>query len=74
MSVQGGPIWNDIAEINQEPMSESELPTVPERWSAPQKTEVVFRLLRGEPLDCVSRESQVPAHELEQWQRTFIEA
>ena len=27
----------------------------------------------GEPLDSVSRESQVPAHELEHWQRTFIE-
>jgi len=57
---------------SQEPTSGSELPTVPERWSAPRKTEVVFRLLWGDPLDRVSRQSQVPAHELEYWQRTFI--
>jgi hypothetical protein len=30
-----------------------------------RKTEIVLRLLRGEALDAVSRESQVPAHELE---------
>ena len=35
----------------------------PERWSAQRKMELVLRLLRGEPLDAVSRESQVPAHE-----------
>jgi len=34
---------------------------------------VVLRLLRGEALDAVSRESQVPAHELERWQRIFLE-
>jgi hypothetical protein len=37
---------------------------LPERWSAQRKTELVLRLLRGEPLDAVSRESQVPAREL----------
>ena len=42
---------------------------LPERWSAQRKTELVLRLLRGEPLDAVSRESQVPAHELESWKR-----
>lgn len=47
---------------------------LPERWSARQKTELVLRLLRGEPLDAVSRESQVPAHELEGWKRVFLEA
>jgi len=46
----------------------------PERWSAQRKTELVLRLLRGESLDSVSRESQVPAHELESWQRAFLEA
>jgi hypothetical protein len=46
---------------------------LPERWSARQKTEVVLRLLRGEALDAVSRESQVPAHELESWKRIFLE-
>ena len=46
---------------------------LPERWSAGRKTELVLRLLRGEALDAVSRESQVPAHELESWKRVFLE-
>lgn len=47
---------------------------LPERWSAARKTELVLRLLRGEPLDGVSRESQVPVPELESWKRVFLEA
>lgn len=47
---------------------------LPERWSAKAKTDVVLRLLRGEAVDAVSREIQVPAHELEAWRRTFLEA
>jgi transposase-like protein len=46
---------------------------LPERWSVQRKTELVLRLVRGESLDAVSRESQVPAHELERWQRIFVE-
>jgi len=46
----------------------------PERWSAKAKSEVVLRLLRGEAVDAVSREVQVPAHELEAWRRAFLEA
>src|SRR5258708_11086104 len=46
---------------------------LPERWSVQRKTELVLRLLRGEALDAVSRESQVPAHELESWKRVFLE-
>jgi transposase len=46
---------------------------LPERSSVQRKTELVLRLLRGEGLDGVSRESQVPAHELERWQRIFLE-
>ena len=46
---------------------------LPERWSVPRKTELVLRLLRGEPLEAVSRESQIPAHELESWKRIFLE-
>jgi hypothetical protein len=38
-----------------------------------RKTELVLRLVRGESVDAVSRESQVPAHELERWQRIFVE-
>lgn len=59
------------------PGSEPTLPTeateLPERWSAQRKTELVLRLLRGDALDAVSRESQVPAHELESWKRVFLE-
>ena len=46
---------------------------LPERWSVQRKTELVLRLVRGESLDAVSRENQVPAHELERWQRIFVE-
>jgi transposase len=46
---------------------------LPERWSVQRKTELVLRLLRGEALDAVSRESQVLAHELESWKRIFLE-
>ena len=51
----------------------AEPPDLSERWSAQRKTELVLRLLRGEPLEAVSRESQVPAHELETWKRIFLE-
>jgi transposase len=50
------------------------LEDLPERWSVQRKTELVLRLLRGEALDAVSRESQVPAHELESWKRAFLES
>jgi transposase len=53
----------------QEPDAE-----LPERWSAKAKTDVVLRLVRGESVDAVSREIQVPAHELEAWRRTFLES
>lgn len=47
---------------------------IPERWSIQRKTELVLRLLRGEALDAVSRESQIPAHELESWKRVFLDS
>ncbi len=34
------------------------------RWSANKKTDAVLRLLRGEPLDEVSRQLGVEAHRL----------
>jgi len=46
---------------------------IPERWSAQRKAEIVLRLLRGEDLGEVSRETQVPPHELESWRRVFLE-
>jgi len=51
----------------------SEGAELPERWSVQRKMEVVLRLLRGEALDAVSRESQIPAHELESWKRVFLD-
>ncbi len=47
-------------------------PEVPARWSAGRKSDVVMRLFRGEPVDIVARETQVPAHELEAWRRVFL--
>jgi Transposase len=46
----------------------------PQRFSARQKTEVVLRLLRGEPLDLVSRELGSPAARLTTWRETFLDA
>jgi hypothetical protein len=46
---------------------------LPERWSAKAKADVVLRLFRGEAVEAVSREVQVPAHELEAWRRVFLE-
>ena len=58
----------------EESLNDSVSKALPERWSAPRKTEVILQLLRGKPLDRVSRASQVPVHELECWKREFLEA
>jgi hypothetical protein len=42
------------------------------RWSAGRKKDVVLRLLRGEPLDAVSREVSVPIFKLEQWRERAL--
>ena len=39
----------------------------PLRWRAKRKAEVVLRLLRGEPLDALSRQTAVPIPRLEDW-------
>ena len=46
---------------------------LPERWSAQRKMEIVLRLVRGEAIDEVAREIQVPVHEVEEWRRVFLE-
>jgi hypothetical protein len=46
---------------------------IPEQWSAQRKADLVLRLLIGEALDAVARDSQVPAHELEEWRRVFLD-
>ncbi len=43
------------------------------RWSAKRKQEVVLRLLRGESLDTLSRESGQPARVLSSWRDEFLE-
>ena len=48
--------------------------TLPERWSAKAKSEVVLRLFRGERVDEVSRDIQVSVHEIETWRKDFLEA
>ena len=57
--------------MSKERESES---TLPERWSAKAKSEVVLRLFRGESVEEVSREIQVPVHEVETWRRDFLDA
>lgn len=43
-----------------------------QRWSVMRKREVVLRLLRGEPVDALSRELGVEVYRLEEWkQRAF---
>jgi len=46
---------------------------LPERCSVQRMSKLVLRLLRGAALDAVSRETQVPAHELESSMRIFVE-
>jgi transposase-like protein len=43
------------------------------RWSAGKKMEAVLRLLRGEPLEVLSRELGVEAHRLAAWRDDFLE-
>ena len=62
-----------VSSGSSEPTPAPAAEELPERWSVQRKTELVLRLVRGESLDAVSRESQVPAHELERWQRIFVE-
>ena len=42
------------------------------RWSARRKEEVVLRLLRGEGLDALARETAVAAGTLSRWREEFL--
>jgi len=44
----------------------------PLRWRAKRKAEVVMRMLRGEPLDLLSRQTAVPVPRLEEWRAQAI--
>ena len=43
------------------------------RWSARRKQEVVLRLLRGESLDALARETGQPAATISAWREAFLE-
>lgn len=43
-----------------------------ERWSARRKRDVTLRLLRGEPVDALSRELGVEIYRLEQWREKAL--
>ncbi|MDQ3648326.1 MAG: hypothetical protein M3433_07050 [Actinomycetota bacterium] len=44
------------------------------RWSVRRKEEVVLRLLRGESLDLLARESGQPAGRIASWREEFLAA
>ena len=44
------------------------------RWSARRKEEVVLRLLRGESLDLLARETGQPAGRISAWREEFLAA
>lgn len=44
------------------------------RWSARRKEEVVMRLLRGESLDLLARETGQPAGRISTWREGFLAA
>jgi transposase len=44
------------------------------RWSARRKTEIVYRLLRGESLDALSRETSLPVSRIAEWRDEFVAA
>jgi transposase len=59
--------------VTETTMTTQRTDDLPERWSAQRKVEIVLRLVRGEALDEVAREIQVPVHEVEEWRRVFLE-
>jgi hypothetical protein len=44
------------------------------RWSSRRKEQVVLRLLRGESLDLLARETGQPAGRIAGWREEFLEA
>jgi len=43
------------------------------RWSANRKKEVVLRLMRGEPVDALSRELGIEIYRLEEWNQKSLQ-
>lgn len=59
----------DIQRVEQRAVGERET-----RWSARRKEEAVMRLLRGESLDLLARESGQPAGAISTWREEFLAA
>jgi hypothetical protein len=59
----------DIQHTKQRAVGEREV-----RWSARRKEGVVMRLLRGESLDLLARESGQPAGRISGWREEFLVA
>jgi len=43
------------------------------RWTVSRKKEVVLRLMRGEPIDALSRELGIEVYRLEKWHRKALQ-
>jgi transposase len=43
------------------------------RWTISRKKEVILRLMRGEPIDALSRELGVEVYRLEKWHRKALQ-
>ena len=53
-------------------MSNKKSVEAPKRWSANRKKEAVLRLLRGEPVEALSREQGVEMYRLEAWREKSL--
>jgi hypothetical protein len=58
---------NGVTSDNKQAKAADEPRTVEKRWTATRKQEVVLRLLRGEPMEALSRELGVETYRLAQW-------
>lgn len=58
---------NGVKSDNKQGKPLDEAGRVEKRWTAARKQEVVLRLLRGEPMEALSRELAVEAYRLAQW-------
>ena len=61
------------ARDRQGPPVGSAAPAPVQRWRAGRKRDVVLRLLRGESLDAVSRETGVEVYRLEEWRTRALQ-
>jgi transposase len=43
------------------------------RWTAGRKMEVIFRYMKGESLDSLSREIGIPASQIEEWYQAALQ-